>query len=221
MPGRPKRLRRCSTCGRDDAEILGHQRAGAALFDQRRQQRLAGGRLPVAVHGGGSLARDVPAGLETAEMIDAHEIEALALRGDAPAPPGEAVARHHVPGVVRVAPALAIGTEIIRRHPGHRDRLPLGIEQEQLARRPHVGTVVRHEDRHVAEQAHAMSGRVVPERAPLLREGVLLEAQRRDPRRQRRPLRAPAPPARARAAPAPSWNHGSAPRASRIAVNSA
>jgi hypothetical protein len=45
---------------------------------------------------------------------------------------------------------------------------------------------VRHEDRHVAEQVHAMSGGVAPERAPLLRERVLLEAQGRDPRRQLR-----------------------------------
>ena len=47
-----------------------------------------------------------------------------------------------------------------------------------------------------------------------VREDELLEAQRRDPRRQRRRVRAPAPPARARAAPAPS---GPRQRAARVA----
>jgi len=80
-----------------------------------------------------------------------------------------------IPVVERVAPKLARRGEIVGRHPGYRERLPVPIQPEYRAVLPRVRAVERDEDRHVANDPDAAGRRVSPQPLPLAEEKVLIE----------------------------------------------
>ena len=110
-------------------------------------------------------------------MVDAHDVADLERGAQAVAPPGVAVGAVCRPIVERVAPQLAVGGEIIRRHAGHGDgQEGFGVELEEMRRGPGVGGVGRHENREVADDAHAALLRGGAELRPLAEEQILAEA---------------------------------------------
>ena len=110
-------------------------------------------------------------------MVNAHDV-ALRERGAEPvAPPRVAVGGVGFPGVERVAPHLAVGGKIIRRHPGDGDGLKrCRVELEELRVGPGVGGIAGDEDREVADDLDAALLRGGAEFRPLAEEQILAEA---------------------------------------------
>ena len=104
------------------------------------------------------LARDFPVGLEAPEVVDPDHVDLLQQGAQTVDPPGVAFGRVHVPAVERIAPELARGAEVVRRHPRHARRPAALVEEEQVRPRPDVGAVVRDEDRDVADQSDPLFG---------------------------------------------------------------
>src|SRR2546428_458217 len=119
--------------------------------------------------------RDLPVGLEPAEVVEADEVHEPERGAEALDPPRVAGPVHLLPAVERVAPELAGGAEVIGRHAGHERRRPVGLELEQLGVRPHVRAVAGHEDRDVAHDRHLPLAAVVLQPLPLGEEDVLAE----------------------------------------------
>src|SRR6185503_6555923 len=109
---------------------------------------------PLADDGALLRGRYPPVSREAAEVVDAYAVGELQAAAQAVDPPRVTVGRHALPAVERVAPALAGGAEVVRRHAGDVERPAALVEVEQLLMRPHVGAVVRDVDRQVAEQPH-------------------------------------------------------------------
>src|ERR1039458_6661363 len=126
--------------GRDDAEILGHDGQVAELRCDGLEKLDAGAGRPAAVDGGGFAAGHVPEGLESAEMVDADDVEQSKNGANALDPPAVAVALHLVPTVNRIAPQLAAGAEVIGWHAGLPRRRAVRVEMPEAARPPDVGT---------------------------------------------------------------------------------
>src|SRR5690606_1539305 len=70
-------------------------------------------------------------------------------------PPAVALRPVRLPVVDRVAPALAGGTEVVRRDAAHPGAAAVGLEREELAMRPDVGAVAGDEDRRIADHPDA------------------------------------------------------------------
>src|ERR687887_193201 len=79
------------------------------------------------------------------------------------------------PAVERVAPALARRAEEVGRHAGHHGRPAGRVQEEEVLVGPHVGAVMCHEYRDVADQTDAVRVGITLQRAPLLEEEVLGE----------------------------------------------
>jgi hypothetical protein len=146
---------------RDDAEILRHQRQPAKLGPQGSEQLVARRQAPASRHGGLGAGRNFPIRFQSPEMIDAQQVELGQLGADALLPPLEPVGPHLLPSVVRIAPQLAGGREIVGRHAGDHLRPSLVVQQETVAPRPDVGAVVADEERNVAENQNAPLVRVL------------------------------------------------------------
>ena len=127
--------------------------------------------------------RDRPVGDESAEVVDARDVDELGDAAEALDPP--AVARRTVrrPVVERVAPVLAVRAQRVRRRAGD-----LAV-REELRPRLDVGALVGDVDRDVADQAHAALARVRAQRAPFALEAHL--ARDRSRRRRSAPTRRP------------------------------
>ena len=111
----------------------GNERTRTGSLEQGLEQRIAGRRGPVPLSGRQRTSGYLPAGLEATKMVDAQQVEALALQRNARAPPREAMARHRVPVVVRIAPALPRGAEVIGWYARLDGECTIGIHTEQAA----------------------------------------------------------------------------------------
>ena len=78
-----------------------------------------------------------------------------------------------LPVVQGVAPELPVLAEVIRRHARDVARAAFLVELQDVAVRPGIGAVQCDTDRHVAEQAHTVRVRVVPQHLPLVEEQAL------------------------------------------------
>ena len=122
----------------------------------------------------GRLGRgDLPGGLEPPEMVDAHDVHDRQRALDPLDPPAVAVLRHHVPAVVRIAPALPGFREVVRRHAGDHGGVAFAIQFELIGPRPHVRAVLGYEDRDVADDLDTQFVGALLQRAPLISEEPL------------------------------------------------
>ena len=160
---------------RHEAEILGNDIQLRKRGFDRVDKALAGALAPAAGAGVLRAVRHRPVALQTAEVVDAHGVIELAGGAQAPDPPAVAVRAHAVPVVERVAPELAVGSEVVGRHAGDLRRAALIVELEVLALRPHVRAVKRNIDRHVADDPDALPADVRAQRIPLAEEQILRE----------------------------------------------
>jgi hypothetical protein len=88
-------------------------------------------------------------------------------------PPGISCLSQDLPTIKRVPPQLARRAEIIGRDSGHNPRPSVILELKQLWMGPHIGTVVGHKDRDIAENADAPFTTIGPKRRPLPEELIL------------------------------------------------
>ena len=137
---------------------------------------------PVPLCRGQRGAGHLPAGLEAAEVVDAQHRETLALQRDTAPPPRVTIGCHRSPVVMRIAPALAIGAEIVRRHTGLHREFAVVRDAEKVSRGPHIRAVAGHENRHIAEEFDAEPACIGLQVLPLQLEHVLPEAERVHPR---------------------------------------
>ena len=163
--------------GGDDAQVLGHQ--GQVLaevgLEGLEEGRTRAGH-PTARSGGGGIGGNLPVRLETAEVIDAHQIEQDQLASQAVQPPAVTSLGQGGPVVERIAPALAGGGEVVGGYAGDGGGAAGLVQKEQFPVRPDVGAVVGDEDGQVTEQAHVTPVGLVTQGQPLALEQVLLEA---------------------------------------------
>ena len=113
-------------------------------------------------------------------------------------PPAETVRLHGAPVVERIAPELAVGGEVVRRHPCHLGGSPCPVQQKLFPLAPDVGAVQGDVDGQITDQLHAPGVHIRLERRPLGVEPVLhggveghVLRQYRPPVLQRRCLMAP------------------------------
>src|SRR6185369_12515209 len=126
------------------------------------------------------MRRYFPIAFEAAEVIEPDGIETLDQMRQPPFPPGIAIGTHRRPVVQWIAPTLAGGAEVVRRHARHDRRLALRIQQVLRGVGPDVGRVVRDEDRRVADDAHTARVRMAAHTLPLLHELPLHETPETD-----------------------------------------
>src|ERR1700752_4695794 len=133
---------------------------------QGPEEFCSGTFYPLAFGRRQSAGWNFPVSLETAEMIQSHEIEESERRSNAIDPPPVTGVGGYVPPIKRVSPQLASRAEIIRRNTRNGGRLALLIQSEQLRMRPDIRAVVSDVDRDVAHDAYAtttaMSFKVFP-----------------------------------------------------------
>ena len=108
-------------------------------------------------------------------MVDTQYIKQLRLGINPPQPPGKTILLHHLPVIVRVAPALAGFREIIGRHPGHDRHIKLSIQLKPLGMRPHIYAIVSNKNRDIAKQLDATLVGIGFKLRPLLKKHVLGE----------------------------------------------
>ena len=106
-------------------------------------------------------------------MVDADDVVQLTGAIDAAYPPAEAVLPHTLPIVQRIAPQLAVGTEIVWRHAGHGLGNQRLVQLEEFRLRPHIGGVHSHIDGQIADDTDALRVDVVPQPVPLAEEQIL------------------------------------------------
>ena len=162
--------------GRDDAQVLRYDRQLVAqLAPERVQQLLPGTWHPLAVHGRVLACRDLPAGREAAEVVDADYVAHLQRLPDARDPPGESGPLVLAPSVKGVAPQLAGRGERIRRDPGGCLLMSLFVYLEKPGVRPCVDRIRCDEYGDVPYDPHAAAVGVFPEGGPLREEEVLVD----------------------------------------------
>ena len=155
------------------AEVLGDDRQVSEGLFHRVENRVPGAWFPGADPGGAGIRGHGPVGFEAAKMIDAHEVGQFGRRAQAVDPPAVAGLAVAFPVVKGIAPELAVGAEIVRRHARHVTRPAFLVELQDVAVGPRVGTVERDVDRHVAEEVHACFVGMLPQRLPLVKEHAL------------------------------------------------
>src|SRR5450755_4878852 len=89
-------------------------------------------------------------------MIQADVVEIVRDPTYAVDPPRVYLLLHHIPAIKRIAPALAVFTEKIRRHSGDDFGIEVGVQAEQIGMGPDIGAVKIHEDRDVADNTNGM-----------------------------------------------------------------
>ena len=112
------------------AQILSHDLQFGQLLLHLAEQLAAGGQLVLAVAGGLLLGGDGVVVGEADEVVDAQDVEHAAQRAQALDPPGKPGFLVLLPGVQRVAPALAVLLEVIRRHARDADRAHVVVQLE-------------------------------------------------------------------------------------------
>ena len=157
-------------------QVLGHQRQLAQRLFQGVEERHARAGRPFALACRGAGGRDSPVGVETAEVVDAHDVGQGQAAFDARDPPGVALFGVLGPAVQRVAPALAIHGEVVGRDAGHVRGPEILAQVEELGIGPGVGAVQRHEDGHVTHDADVVGVGVGADGLPLLLGHPLHEA---------------------------------------------
>src|SRR5262245_38565344 len=113
-------------------------------------------------------------------MIDANPInerEQTAKAFDPPCIPG---ASEHIPTIVRIAPQLSGGTEVVGWHAGNHGRTSIAVELEQLATCPDIGAVVSDENRQISHDDDRACTAGLAHSVPLFREQELRELMRAD-----------------------------------------
>src|SRR6185295_9246937 len=124
--------------------------------------------------GVGRSRRHRPIRLEATKMIDAHDVAKREVGAKTGEPPRIALGGMRRPVVERVAPQLAGGREIIRRHARDRDRTKrAAIELKEMRTGPDVRTVECREDRGIANGLHAEAGGARTQLVPLAKEEIL------------------------------------------------
>ena len=157
------------------AQVLGHDvQVGQGLADAV-EQLAPGADLIFAVAGGLFLRGDGVVVGEADEVVDAQDVEQPAHGAQPLDPPGIAGLGVLLPGVQRVAPALAVLLEVVRRHARDADGLAVLVQLEQLRVQPHVAGILGHVDGHVAHDLHAVHAGVIVQPLPLVEEQVLAE----------------------------------------------
>ena len=166
------------------AQVLGDELDVGEFLGQDPDKVHAGAFYPAADLGGGLPVGHRPVALQTAEVVDAENVVQPGGTGDAANPPGVAVGFHGVPVVEGIAPQLAVGGEVVRRHARHLGGdVPL-VQLESPGVRPHVGGVHGHVDGQVADDADALFMGVGPQVLPLAEEQVLDVGEQADVIRQ-------------------------------------
>ena len=112
------------------AQILSHDLQLGQLLLYPAEQLAAGGQLVLTVAGGSFLGGDGVVVGEADEVVDAQDVEHAAQRAQALDPPGKPGFLVLLPGVQRVAPALAVLLEVIRRHARDADRAHVVVQLE-------------------------------------------------------------------------------------------
>ena len=106
---------------------------------------------PMAAPGGGISIGDGPVPLKAPEVVQPQQVIQPPGTVHPADPPAEAVGLHGVPVVQGIAPQLAVGGEIVRRHPGHLLGHQVFVQLEAAGGRPHVGGVHGHVNGQVAD----------------------------------------------------------------------
>src|SRR5258708_36434573 len=117
--------------------------------------------------------RNLPELGKSAEMIEADVVKIVRGPAHAVDPPRISLLLHHVPAIERMAPALAVFTEKIRRHAGDDLGIEFRCQAIQIGVGPDVGAVEVYEDRDVAHDANRMLGTMGSKRLPLFEEKEL------------------------------------------------
>src|SRR5208337_2884543 len=125
------------------------------------------------MNGGGFAGRNLPALRKPAKMIETDVVEIVREPAHAVDPPRISLLPHHVPAIKRIAPALAVLAEKIRRHAGDDLGIEYGVQAKQIRMGPDIGAVEIHKDGDVAHDANGMLRAVGTKRLPLLEEKEL------------------------------------------------
>ena len=125
---------------------------------------------PGALHGRRRFGWNDVVAFETAKMVQAHDIHELQDGLHPGNPPRIASVSHDVPAVHRVSPSLSCGTKIVWRNTSDLRGLARVIQGEQVRMPPHIGAIVRHIDREIANQTNATVMAVLLECLPLPKE---------------------------------------------------
>ena len=141
----------------DEAEVLCNDGQSPQCGGQCLQKLEAGCLNPAADACGGLGHGDLPIRHKTAEVIESDQVIEHRVGADALDPPGVALGTVSIPAVERVAPALPIDREVVRRHAGHDGRQAGVVEPKELGRSPDVGTVVGDENRCVTDDGDTAS----------------------------------------------------------------
>src|SRR3979490_1124409 len=105
---------------------------------------------PAAMNRGWFACGNLPVLRKSAEMIDANVVKTMRDPSHAVDPPRISLRLHHVPAIKRMAPALAVLTEKIRRHAGADFGIEVGVQTKQIGMSQDVGAVKIDKDRNVA-----------------------------------------------------------------------
>src|SRR5713101_218356 len=117
--------------------------------------------------------RNLPELGEPAEMIEADIVKIVRDPAHPVDPPRISLLLHHVPAIKRIAPALAVCAEKIRRHAGDDFGIEFGIQAKQIGMSPDIGAIEIYEDRDVAHDPNRMLRAIGSQRLPLLEEKEL------------------------------------------------
>src|SRR6266851_9405150 len=116
---------------------------------------------------------NLPALRKSAEMIEADVVEIVRDPAHPVDPPRISLLLHHVPAIKRIAPALSVFAEKIRRHAGDDFGIEVGAQTKQIGVGPDIGAIKIYEDRDVAHDANRMSRAIGSKRLPLFEEKQL------------------------------------------------
>src|SRR5208337_4311115 len=122
---------------------------------------------PLAVDGGGVAGRYFIEARKSPEVVETDHVEHIEPATEASNPPCVSALRVRVPAIDGIAPELAGGAEVIRWHTCDHFRLAAFVELEQSAIGPDIGAVECDVDRHVAQDANAVSPAVGFQVVPL------------------------------------------------------
>ncbi len=219
MPGSAKSLRNASTSGADGAEVLRHQAQVGIVCRAPRRAAPGRGPLPICPPGRRSRRREFPnrrPGRGSGRC--ARYRSAVPPRRSAAATTRIPTVSIAAPVVLRVAPQLALGAEVVRRHARHGNRVAALRPGRTATGAPrHRRSPDAHKSaypRTAVCRAHWRSGAV---RVPLAVKHELAKTQCGQLRWTVRARAARRPRARSAAAPLASWSRAGCPRSSRKA----
>src|SRR5258708_18113761 len=117
--------------------------------------------------------RNLPELGKSAKMIEADVVKIVRGPAHAVDPPRISLLPHHVPAIERIAPALAVCTEKIRRHASYDLGIKVGVQTIQIGVGPDIGAVEIYEDCDVAHDANRTLRAIGSQRLPLFEEKEL------------------------------------------------